>query len=117
MGDENTEEDIKEDEVEEKLKLKEGLPLKVPGKSDVVVQWCVKGCDKPATSACTAARKRVRDTKGKFTVKEANEKCAWKQMKAFPAKAYGDYFKCDQNARDTLGRSSSGPRPPPRSTA
>merc|ERR1711918_114852 len=68
--DENTEEDIKEDEVEEKLKLKEGLPLKVPGKSDVVVQWCVKGCDKPATSACTAARKKVRDTKGKFTVKE-----------------------------------------------
>ena len=31
------------------------------------------GCDKPATSACTAARKKVRDTKGKFTVKEANE--------------------------------------------
>lgn len=94
--DENTEEDIKEDEVEEKLKLKEGLPLKVPGKFDVVVQWCVKDCDKPATSACTAARKKVRDTKGKFTVKEANGKCAWKQMKAFPAKAYGDYFKCDQ---------------------
>ena len=49
--DENTEEDIKEDEVEEKLKLKEGLPLKVPGKSDIVLQWCVKDCEKPETKS------------------------------------------------------------------
>ena len=55
--DENTEEDIKEDEVEEKLKLKEGLPLKVPGKSDIVLQWCVKDCEKPETKKCIAARR------------------------------------------------------------
>merc|ERR1711988_1477666 len=94
--DENTEEDIHDDEKEEKLKLKESLPLKVPGKSDIVLQWCVKDCEKETTPACKAARKKVRDTKGAFTVKQANLVCAWKQMKAFPAKAYGNYFKCDR---------------------
>ena len=100
--DENTEEDIKEDEVEEKLKLKEGLPLKVPGKSDIVLQWCVKDCEKPETKKCTAARQKVRNTKGAYTVKQANDQCAWKQMKAFPAKAYGDYFKCNKKLLRSL---------------
>merc|ERR1712167_44899 len=78
--DENTEEDIKEDEVEEKLKLKEGLPLKVPGKFDVVVQWCVKDCDKPATSACTAERKIYRKRSQWKMCLEANESISSKSL-------------------------------------
>merc|ERR1712072_586305 len=59
--------------------------------------------DAAAMTACVADYVKVGHEEGKSVlkgacdvVKEDNEKCAWKQMKAFPAKAYGDYFKCDQ---------------------
>ena len=35
-------------------------------------------------------------------MKQANDQCAWKQMKAFPAKAYGDYFKCNKEVLRSL---------------
>ena len=93
----NAEEDIKMDEAEEKLEMASAAPLRVPGKNDLVVQWCVKDCDKEEKKACVDARAKMRDTKGAFTPKEVNAICNWKQIKAFPAKLYKEWTSCPEN--------------------
>ena len=48
--DENTDEDIKEDEVEEKL-IERSITPQGSRKNDIVLQWCVKDCEKPETKS------------------------------------------------------------------
>jgi hypothetical protein len=94
----NTEEDIKMDEKEEVLEMVSAAPLRVPGRNDLVVQWCAKDCDQDESTECTKAKQRMRETKGKFTPKDVNKVCKWKQMKAYPAKLYEEWITCSPEA-------------------
>eukprot|EP00943_MAST-04B_sp_MAST-4B-sp1_P008074 g8074.t1 len=88
---ENAIEDVEADERDEKLEIAGEAALRVPSKTDLVVQWCVEDCTSPETQKCKDARSEMMDNPlSETTVEDVNKLCIWKQVKAFPAKLYAE---------------------------
>jgi hypothetical protein len=88
---ENAMEDVQANEADEKLELVDDVALRMPGKTDPVVQWCVEDCKYPETKQCLAAKLDLRNNPmSKMTLEQINKLCIWKQLKAFPAKLYAE---------------------------
>jgi hypothetical protein len=78
--------DVKANEHDEKHMVADGAALRMPGKTDPVVQWCVEDCKYPETKECLAAKEDMRSNPlSKHTMESVNKLCIWKQLKAFPA--------------------------------
>ena len=87
----NAMEDVEADERDEKLELAGEAALRVPSKTDLIVQWCVESCTSPETQKCKDARDDIMDNPlSEKTMEEVNKLCIWKQLKAFPAKLYAE---------------------------
>jgi hypothetical protein len=83
--------DVKANEHDEKHMVADGAALRMPGKTDPVVQWCVEDCKYPETKECLAAKEDMRSNPlSKHTMESVNKLCIWKQLKAFPAKLYAE---------------------------
>jgi len=86
---------------EEKQELAEAWPLLLPAATDMVLQYCVKGCDAEESQKCKDLRedpeKAVALDK-KHPVKEMNKACStgteseggWKTFKSIQMKEYGE---------------------------